>query len=45
MLVERVVFIRRRALEFESAAMAGKPLPFEYGAYFGASALCALCAT
>ena len=32
-LVERVVFIRRRVLEFEAAAMAGKPLSFEYGVY------------
>jgi hypothetical protein len=32
-LVERVVFIRRRVLEFESAAIAGKPLTFEYGVY------------
>lgn len=32
-LVERVVFIRRRVLEFESAAISGKSLPFEYGVY------------
>ena len=33
MLCERVVFLRRRCLEFESAVMAGKELPFEAGTY------------
>lgn len=32
-LCERVVFIRRRVLEFEAAALAGKDLPFEAGVY------------
>ena len=33
MLCERIVFIRRRVLAFESAVMAGKEPPFEHGAY------------
>jgi hypothetical protein len=32
-LCERIVFMRRRALEFESAVMAARELPFEHGAY------------
>lgn len=32
-LCERIVFMRRRALEFESAIMTGKEPPFEHGAY------------
>jgi hypothetical protein len=32
-LCERIVFLRRQALAFESAVMASKPLPFEHGAY------------
>jgi hypothetical protein len=32
-LCERVVFIRRRVLEFESAVMSGKAPPFEAGTY------------
>jgi hypothetical protein len=32
-LCERIVFMRRRALEFESAVMAGRDPPYEHGAY------------
>lgn len=32
-LCERIVFMRRRALEFESAVMAGREPPYEHGAY------------
>lgn len=32
-LCERIVFMRRRALEFESAIMTGRDPPFEHGAY------------
>jgi hypothetical protein len=32
-LCERVVFIRRRVLEFESALLSRKPAPFEAGVY------------
>ena len=32
-LCERIVFLRRRALEFESAIMAGRDPPYEYGPY------------
>ena len=32
-LCERIVFMRRRVLEFETAAMTGSALPFQHGAY------------
>ena len=32
-LCERIVFLRRRALEFESAVMAGRDPPFDHGPY------------
>lgn len=32
-ICERIVFMRRRALEFESAVMTGRELPFEHGSY------------
>ena len=33
MLTERIVFMHRRVIEFESAVMAGTAPPFEYGTY------------
>ncbi|HMK87260.1 MAG TPA: hypothetical protein VK437_14965 [Steroidobacteraceae bacterium] len=39
-LIERVVFIRRRMIAFETAVLAGTELPFDYGSYSNLANVC-----